>query len=252
MVVAGDFQLPFVDRKLLHLFYKFLRYFKPDTFVINGDFVDCTDISDFSKNPKIRRPIHEEFAMAREILAEFRKILPKAEIWLLEGNHEFRMQKYLQTRAPEITQLKGMTIPEQLDLDKFNIKWVGTAEEASRWNGVHKQFGQLYIGHFNKVSAHSAQTAKALVDKYGVSILQNHTHRSGIYHKRLLDGRQIVGVENFCMCQLKLPYDANPNWQSGWSVVYFKEGGSGRFHIYPIHVLGYKFIFGGREFRLED
>ena len=45
----------------------------------------------------------------------------------------------------------------------------------------------------------------------------------------------LLGIENFSMCRREASYVANPNWQTGFSVVYL-EPATGRFHWYPIEI----------------
>ena len=247
MVVIGDLHIPHHDRLLLLLFKKFLKYFKPDILVINGDLLDCFEISRFDKVPKEGQSLQEECDMAYDILKEFRDILPDAQIDYIEGNHDWRLKQYLIKKAPELYGLRGLSIPSLLRLKELKINWVETQEGSSQWIDTFKQYGKLYVGHWNKVNKHSAMTAKNLVEDKGVSLIQNHVHRGGMFCKRVIDGTQLVGIENFCMCSLQPSYTNNVNWQQGWTVVYLKDK-SHRFHAYPLQVIRYKFFFEGKEF----
>ena len=249
LLIAGDFHVPYHDPILFDLFLRFASDFKPDYLVINGDFLDCFAISKFDKIPHSGR-MKDELKMGWKLLKKIRDALPEAEIGYIEGNHEFRLRQYLIRNAPEIYDL-APTLSELLELNQFNIDWVGTKEGASKWVDTYKRFGQLYVGHWDRVNKHSAMTAKNLVEDKGVSLIQNHVHRGGVYHKRLEDGRQLVGIENFCMCDLSPNYMGNVNWQQGWTVVYTDLEGSGRFHAYPIQVLGYKFFHQGKAYEVN-
>jgi hypothetical protein len=109
--------------------------------------------------------------------------------------------------------------------------------------------GNLFVGHWDKVSMHGGYAAKSLVETKGVSLLQGHTHRFGAHARTTVDGRVLIGIENFSMCQRQASYVANPNWQMGFSVVYL-EPDSGRFHWYPIEIHNHGFVWKGREYRL--
>ena len=90
-----------------------------------------------------------------------------------------------------------------------------------------------------------------LVEEKGVSLLQGHTHRFGAHARTTVDGRILVGIENFSMCSRRQTYVSHPNWQLGFSVVYFLPG-AGRFQWFPI-VIGadYRFVWRGKEYGLE-
>jgi len=231
----------------LTLFYKFLKDVKPDTLVLNGDFLDFWELSRFEKDPTLKDRLPDEFKVAHKILGSFRKILPKARIIYIEGNHSFRLKKFLMSSAPDLYGIEGISLPDFLHFKEYGIEWVGTPEGATSWQDTYVRFGELYIGHFNKVSQNSAYTAKGLVEKYGVSIIQNHVHRGGMFYKRLLNGKTLVGVENYCMCDLSPNYVSTPNWESGWSVVYTHKNS---FDIVPIHVHGYSFMWNGKRYEL--
>lgn len=246
LVAAGDFHIPYHDPVLLGLFYEFLNNFKPDILVINGDFLDCFSISKFDKIPNRGLSLKNEISLGKDILQRFRNILPNAEIYYIEGNHEFRLRKITISQAPGLYDLT--TLEEQLELRRLNIKWIGTKENASKWVDTYKRFGQLYVGHFNKVARHSAYTAKALVEEKGISLVQAHVHRLGKYYKTLEDNNQtkLVGIEGGCMCDTNPSYMGHANWQQGWVVAYIDTQGSERFHAYDIPVLGYKFFFNDK------
>lgn len=250
IMVCGDLHIPFVDKRLLRLFFSFLDDFKPDRLIIDGDLVDFWEISKFSKVPRWGKHLRDEIDEVKDLLKEFRQHLPKAQIELIEGNHEFRLRSYLMRQAPELYELEGMSLEEQLHLLELGINWHPVKSGASHFIDNYIKVGKLYVGHFNSVSQHAGYTAKNIVDKKGISILQGHTHRHGVNVRRFADGRQVIGVENFCMCSLTPDYMADPNWQSGWSVVYHKKS-SGRFHIYPLHVINYGVIWNGRFYDEE-
>jgi hypothetical protein len=55
-VVLNDIQIPFHDEEVLFgLVVPFVRELRPHGVVLNGDIVDNYEISDFTKDPKLRR-----------------------------------------------------------------------------------------------------------------------------------------------------------------------------------------------------
>jgi len=50
-VVMNDLQIPFHDKQVLELVLSFVERLKPHGVVLNGDVVDCYQLSDFTKNP---------------------------------------------------------------------------------------------------------------------------------------------------------------------------------------------------------
>jgi hypothetical protein len=122
---------------------------------------------------------------------------------------------------------------------------------ASRFTDNFIRMGNLYVGHWDKVSAHGGYAAKGLVENKGVSILQGHTHRFGAHARTTVDGRTLLGIENFCTCQRSASYVAHSNWPLGFSVVYL-EPHSGRVQWYPIRVGKLGFMWNGSEYRIRQ
>ena len=59
----------------------------------------------------------------------------------------------------------------------------------------------------------------------------------------------LIGLENFCMCSMHPTYVSHPNWQWGFSVVYY-EPAAGRFDLHPVLIRGYEFIWNNRLYSL--
>lgn len=250
IVVANDFHIPFHDKKALKLLERFLRDQKPDVFVINGDFLDMWDISSFDRTPRFGEPLIEELKIGRKILERFRKILPKAKIIYLAGNHEFRLIRLILKKSPELYGLPGLSVPDLLGLKELDIIYKDIQKGASSFIDNWIRLGDLYIGHWNKVNKHAGYTAKNLLDEKGVSLIQGHTHKYGLSSRRYVDGKMLIGVENFCLCRLDPHYVNKPSWSQGFSVIYRKRGQ--RPHVYPIPFVDYKFFFGNKEYAFNE
>jgi hypothetical protein len=66
-----------------------------------------------------------------------------------------------------------------------------------------------------------------------------------------VDGRILLGVENFSMCSRSQSYVSHANWQLGFSVVYF-DPRNRHFHWFPVLIGGdYRFVWRGREYGLK-
>lgn len=250
VVVANDFHVPWHDEHAVALLQLFLRKEKPEWLILNGDFTDFWEISRFDLTPRTGKALIEEIRIGKEILKSLRSTLPRARITWIEGNHEFRLRKYLIKQAPELYGLRGLSVPELFGLDRLNIEYLPCHPLASRFTDNFIKVGNLYVGHWDKVSVHGGYAAKNLVETKGVSILQGHTHRFGAHARTTVDGRVLLGIENFCLCRREASYVANPNWQLGFSVVYVNTK-SGETHWYPAFITNSGFLWKGREYGLH-
>lgn len=239
-IVINDLHVPFHDNKLLTLFYSFLKDLKPDNLIINGDFLDCFALSSFDKAPGRGKTLLEEVKVGKKILSHIRSLIPRAKIFYLEGNHEFRMKRYLLKQAPELFDVLEISIPSLLDLKGFHIEYVDGGDDSS-WQDTYLKLGDIFVGHFKRVNKHSGMTAKALVEDKGVSVVQGHVHRAGVFNKTLMTGEVLTGIENGCMCDLNPSYIRNPNWQHAITVIH-----NGKAQLIPI--TKYQFYFGNKRY----
>lgn len=179
VVVANDFHVPFHDEAALAAFRRFLRRERPHWLILNGDFMDFWEISRFDLTPRGGKDFRDEIQIGRKILRSFRRLLPRARITWIEGNHEFRLRRYLIQNARALYGLPGLSVPELFGLKALRIEYVACHPAASKFTDNFIRVGSLYVGHWDKVSLHGGCAAKNLVQTRGVSVLQGHTHRFG-------------------------------------------------------------------------
>lgn len=241
-VVFGDVHVPFHDPVALGLVFDFIAETQPDRVVINGDFLDCYKISHFSKDPARGDSFAAEIKQGRALLYQLREIAPDSEIVYICGNHEHRLHRYIIDNAAELRGLDGLTIEEQLHLDALEIDWVGCP--ADKFIDTSIRMGNLLVGHFNHANQHSGYTAKVLLDKYGLSLIQGHVHSMGVSNKTLADG-PVMAWEGGCLCDLQPHYCVPQKWAHGFVVVHRELDGT-FFHAEPVLILDGRFFYGGR------
>lgn len=183
MGFISDLQVPFHDPKAIDICFNHLTKEKIDTLFINGDLVDFYQLSDFQKDPRVRK-FDEEHEAIIEMLAYIRKSFPDLVIYYnLDSNHEFRYERYMRTKAPELLGIKLFEIEDILQLNAFDIKPLKNLD--------HVKFGHLPIIHgdttFRRGSGVSP--AKTLYDRVKQSAIASHVHRTSEYTtKNQFDG----------------------------------------------------------------
>jgi len=237
----GDMHYPFHDPKTIKLVEGFLYELQPDYVVYNGDIMDFYQMSVFPKDPSRLGMLQRDIKMTRKMFREHRKNLPNTELLLIEGTHEHHLQRYLWTKAAELSSLEDLYVPKLFHLDDFGIKYV-PFEEGLLINGV------FLILHGDIASVHSAYTAKRLFEKHGGCGLANHTHRLGSFYKRDRFGTW-GWWENGCLCSLNPDWIQNPNWQQGFSLIHFT--GSKRFWVEQIPIIDHEFMYGNRIWNMR-
>ena len=172
MGFISDLQVPFHDPKAIDICFNYLTKYGIDTLFINGDLVDFYQMSSFEKDPRVRK-FDEEHEAIIEMLAYIRQSFPKIIIYYnLDANHEFRYERYMRSKAPELLGLKLFELEDLLYLDSFEIKYLK--------NKDHVRFGKLPIIHgdttFRRGSGVSP--AKTLFDRVKQSAIASHVHRT--------------------------------------------------------------------------
>lgn len=245
IVVANDLHIPYEDKRAVIILKQYLYETQPDKFIIAGDLIDFGEISHFLRNPNNINAIQENIDLAEEYLKDFRKILPKSEIYyIIKGsNHEERLQKYLWSKAPELTNLRALKLQELLNLEKYNI----TPILNKPWIEIGNE---LVVMHGDLVRKFSGYTAHGMLDKYGRSVVFGHCHRIGIHYHTNSKGMQ-GAFENGCLCSLSPEYVFQQDWQQGFSIIY-KKRGKNRFHIVQFPIIDGVAVIEGTEYRSDD
>ena len=238
-VFIPDVHVPFEDKEALGAVYEFIEEYEPEQIILTGDFFDFYEVSRFSKDPKRAHNFQDEMDIGVEYLTQLREIAPDADIKYKEGNHEDRINKYLQEN-PELGSLRSLKPENLMGLEKLDIKYypAGTRLKVGKYDIIH--------GHQNdgaKLAKHSAYTAKGNVEKYNSSIIQGHPHRMGSYYRRTLDGI-LEGHEIGNLCQ-DMPYTNNPDWQSSFAMIWEGEDVT---TFEGIRIDNGKFIYGGKTY----
>jgi hypothetical protein len=169
----SDLQVPFHDPKAVQLAVDYLLEQDIDCLIINGDFVDFYGVSSFEKDPRQRKFKDEYDAILME-LGYLRKSFPDIPIYYnLDANHEFRYERYMRSKAPELIGIDPFeNLEDMLMLNKFNI--------ISLKNYDHLKWGKLPIIHGDTVFKRGSgvNPAKYLFDKLRQSCIASHVHRT--------------------------------------------------------------------------
>jgi uncharacterized C2H2 Zn-finger protein len=246
LVSFSDLQLPFVDEPLLDAVVEFVSDYKPHDIILNGDILDCYEVSDFDKRPERLFNLGTEFEMADAIVRKLKRYAAKdCQVWWVDGNHEERLQRAIWRRAQDFSFLVK-DIPEALRLDDTCAGYVPY--------GKHIDYLGFVFTHGNFVSSYSAYTAKRHLERYRSSGVNGHTHRLGSYSVTDMHGRSHTWYEQGCLCRRDLEYVRGVgNWQQGFLI---GTVANGALHPQLIHTIeadsGRGFYAGGKYYSIKD
>lgn len=237
-VFIPDTHIPFINETIWERILDFLKDFQPDRIFILGDFIDSYNVSSFAQDPELFGQLQKELNLGKYHLEQLREVCPRAKGVFCEGNHEARIKRWL-WENPAIASLEKLKIENLLGLDELDFEFV---EYGNYYN-----YNGFLVKHGDIVRMHSGYSAKAELEKMGLSGISGHTHRMAAHFKTDMGGQK-VWYESGCLCNLKLPWaNGSNNWQNGFAVSWHERNGN-RFFLELIPIIKNRFVYGGRYY----
>lgn len=256
---VSDYHVPFHLKSGHKIFLDVCKYIKPTKVILGGDIIDFFGISRFLRSHRSTVTLKDELNATKKVLSEIRNANKNAEIIYMEGNHSYRLFKFIALHARELGSLEELTIQNLLGLDKYGIKFHKNNEPPEGYSdfvdtylelcsGDGKQVSPLIVGHFNKCCGNGG-TAKRLIEEKGdVSIIQGHTHRVEMYAKKTITGKILLGVESGGLFDSEQnSYIRSPNWQNGFTIIEVHNA-SKDYNILPAVIKNHKLVFNQKVF----
>lgn len=199
VAVWGDLHIPYHETDAVKAAIKLAKDDKVDAIFLNGDVLDFFGLSFHEKNPKNRPRISEELESAREFLKGLRKHFPNIPIYWVDGNHEYRLERYLAIKAPELLDTSEFQIASLLRMAEYGVTYLGFRTKC--------YFGKLLVEHGDRLKGtggvNPARTARL---KYKRSVLVNHFHKLSVDSGKQYDGDVMTCWSNGCLCELEPEY----------------------------------------------
>jgi hypothetical protein len=249
ILIGSDIHAWFMDYRAWDIFLGIAGCQKWDRVILNGDTLDCANISQHADDIDLHNPdvlssysLEEEFGMAENhIFRKLRKAVGKnTKILNRLGNHEWRFIRPKKSNKSalgnilEFQNKKGkQKIHELLNLDKYDVDM--------SYNAKDKLYGTFTVVHGVKTTAYAA---RANLLKY-MSGCSGHSHRMNKWTQRI--GGHVQGWwESGCLRTVEnieyLPHGDEADWSQGFLTLYINRN-SGRFFCTPhfIHPWGCEF-----------
>jgi len=225
--VISDVHVPSHDKYATEAALRYMKGIGIDTLLINGDFMDFYQISDHNKDKTRSITFGDELEEGRLILSQIRAYLgPNVAIVYQEGNHEERYKRFL-PQAMAGDKVRGSSVREQLDLDKYDVTWVGDRR------GI--ECGKLTIYHGHEMKASGVNAARQLTIRLMDNVLIGHLHRPQSVQRPRLKGDAIGAWVSGCLCDLRPHYFPINEWQHAFNIVHVEENGMFRVESKLIH-----------------
>lgn len=226
----SDPHIPYEDKRAWNLLLKVAKGFGPHIIAMLGDFLDMGSVSRHLKDPRKYVSVVEEFKQGNKALDQLDALKAKRKIYIA-GNHEDRLARYLQERAPEL--LGTLSFEEKLRLKER--KW-----EVVQYRD-HTRIGKIYLTH--DVGTAGRYAVYRALEAFEHSVVTAHTHRiSYIVEGNALGQYKVAASFGWLgdakavdyMYQVKLMKD----WALGFGLGYHNTD-TGIVHVVPVPIVNY-------------
>lgn len=241
VLIVPDTHAPYHDERAWRLMMKAAKVVQPRHVVCMGDLADCFTISRHSKNPLRHGQLEDELAIVREKRQELDALEPTGRKIFIEGNHEDRLRRYIEERAPELYTL--------LDTDR------ALALTDNDWEFVpykhHTKLGKVYFTHD---TGHSGKYAVyRSLDAFQHSVVTCHTHRLAYLVEGDATGAQLVSASFGWLGDVEqVDYmhtiSAKRNWALGFGLGYLNPA-TGLLYLQPVPIVDYSVVVNGKLIR---
>ncbi len=240
ILIVPDTHVPFHDERALRLVLKVGRAFEPDVIVHQGDLADFYSVSAHSKSPDRMTSLKDEVDEVRRVRARFDKLGAERKVFI-EGNHEYRLTRYLCDKAPELYGLVGTD--ELLRLTENGWEYTPYKQYA--------KIGKVYFTHDTGNSG-KYTTARAL-DAFQHSVAIGHHHQIEYRVEGDAIGKYRVGAQfgwlgDASQADYMHQIKAKRNWSLGFGIGY-RDRKTGVVFLVPCPIVHYTTCVEGKLYR---
>lgn len=241
ILIVPDTHVPYHDKKAWELMLSVAKAVKVDHVITLGDLADFYGVSSHSKDPNRALKLEEEIEETKKAIGQLAALKPKSFVFI-EGNHEDRLKRYLQDKAPELFHL--VSTQKVLELSKHKIKFIPYKQsfKLGKMNFTHD------VGNGGRFAAHKA------LDTFQHNIITGHTHRiSYVVEGNAQGERHLSTTLGWLgdadavdyMHKVKISRD----WSLGFGIGYLDKK-TGNVHVQPVPIVNYTSVVEGKLFKI--
>ena len=180
----SDPHFPYHSKSSIEITVKEFKRIGVNVLLLMGDIWDCYNLSKFEKDPRSRDTAYE-LKLVGHFLDFIAEYLPKAQIYLLEGNHEYRLESYLQRKAPELIGCEFMNWKSILKLPQRGIEFINEKRRI-KYDNLN-----LFHGHEVIVGSGTNKPAEKLYQVTKANSICGHLHRTSSHSETNVDGKTV-------------------------------------------------------------
>lgn len=228
--IMSDIHVPYHDEKAVRVTLDYFHEVNVDEIVLLGDVCDFYKISFFKGDPR-RMSFQEELDVARGWLRDLRKEFPEHKITYVMGNHEVRLERYINDKAPELAGINSLTVPGILELDSLGIDFIDNVDRLVKGESP-LTLGKLTLlhGHEVRASYGAVNIPRLYFMKVHTNVLFGHVHKAQSYITKDIHGTIMGAWSIGCLCHLRERYMPVNEWTTGFAVVRVNDT-TGKFSV---------------------
>lgn len=243
-LIIPDTHVPYHDIKAYKLMLEVAKFCKVQHIYILGDYADFYAVSSHGKDPSVQNILINEISLVIQNLEEIDKNFPDAKKVFIEGNHEYRLERYINEKAPSLFGITStMDLLELRDRPNWSFASYGPRQSVD------------IAGSYLKARHEPlASSAKATASKALCSLVYGHIHRIEESHLVGLDGTNHVCFSVGWLGDKRMDkiygyVKTHHQWQLGFGLVYVDEK-TRYFYHQKIHIMdNYTCTVNGKLFR---
>lgn len=224
-LVISDLQIPYHAPAVVTKVLRYAKDRRADHVILLGDVIDFYAISDFERDPSLRS-VNEEVQTTRSFFEHLRDTLPKAHVYMLPGNHEERLPRFVWRHVPELATLMGrngdlaLSLESVLDTRSYGIQV--TPERTPILLGEHLH---LFHGHeFKLMMTQPRNPAQWLFQRTLANSMCGDKHKTDSSVNNGAD-RSFSTYVLGCLCGLHPRFCRVNQWNHGFAIVEFDRRG---------------------------
>jgi hypothetical protein len=227
-----DTHMPFHHVRACKLVIEIALAIKIDALYLLGDFADFYYINGHGpKHPGMPGHLKTEVDSVNSGLDTFDRIFPSIPKYYIQGNHENRLERYIQNKAPELFGLIDCQTLFKIQ-SRPGWRWIPYSPNQR----VQILNSKLWARHEPLGASGKATASRALC-----SLAHGHDHQIHEMHMTGLDGQEHIVFGNGWLGDKRkdevFGYVKNHhNWQLAFTLVYVDEE-SGIFYKHTNHIL---------------
>jgi hypothetical protein len=216
------------------------RDLKPETIVCMGDLADFYAISSHSKDPDRATRLKHEIEVVREKRAELDALEAERKIFC-EGNHCYRLGRYLRDKAPELFGI--IDVPGVLGLGENDWEFIPYRD--------HKRRGAVHYTH--DVGSAGRYAAFKALDIYQHSVVTAHTHRLVyIVEGNAVGDAKLSASFGWLGDVDQVDYMTRAKAKKDWALAFgigYEDQQTGHTFLVPIPIVQYRCVFNGKLYK---